>query len=55
MEMIICIKHFLRDSQEIIQSREHKLNRKMGYISNNKDAKENLEKIFKSNRVIYLL
>ena len=46
MEMIIMYQHFLRDSQREIQH-QHKLNRRMGYISNVNDAKENLEKIFK--------
>ena len=39
-------QHFLRDSQREMQH-QHKLNRRMGYISNVHDAKENLEKIFK--------
>ena len=46
MEMIIMYQHFLRDSQKDIKN-QHKLNRRMGYISNVNDAKENLEKIFK--------
>ena len=46
MEMIIMYQHFLRDSQREMQH-QHKLNRRMGYISNVHDAKENLEKIFK--------
>ena len=46
MEMIIMYQHFLRDSQRDMQN-QHKLNRRMGYISNVNDAKENLEKIFK--------
>ena len=46
MEMIIMYQHFLRDSQREIQH-QHKLNRRMGYISNVNDAKQNLEKIFK--------
>ena len=46
MEMIIMYQHFLRDSQREMHH-QHKLNRRMGYISNVKDAKENLEKIFK--------
>jgi hypothetical protein len=46
MEMIIMYQHFLRDSQREMQN-QHKLNRRMGYISNVNDAKENLEKIFK--------
>ena len=46
MEMIVMYQHFLKDSQREIQH-QHKLNRRMGYISNVNDAKENLEKIFK--------
>jgi len=46
MEMIVMYQHFLRDSQREMQH-QHKLNRRMGYISNVHDAKENLEKIFK--------
>ena len=46
MEMIMMYQHFLRDSQREMQQ-QHKLNRRMGYISNVNDAKENLEKIFK--------
>ena len=46
MEMIIMYQHFLRDSQRDLQN-QHKLNRRMGYLSNVNDAKENLEKIFK--------
>ena len=42
MEMIIMYQHFLRDSQREMQH-QHKLNRRMGYISNVHDAKENLE------------
>ena len=46
MEMIVMYQHFLRDSQREMQH-QHKLNRRMGYISNVKDAKVSLEKIFK--------
>ena len=46
MEMIVMYQHFLRDSQRELHH-QHKLNRRMGYISNVRDAKENLEKIFK--------
>ena len=46
MEMIIMYQHFLRDAQRELHH-QHKLNRRMGYISNVNDAKENLEKIFK--------
>ena len=46
MEMIVMYQHFLRDAQRELHH-QHKLNRRMGYISNVNDAKENLEKIFK--------
>ena len=46
MEMIIMYQHFLKDAQREMHH-QHKLNRRMGYISNVRDAKENLEKIFK--------
>ena len=46
MEMIIMYQHFLRDTQRQMHH-QHKLNRRMGYISNVNDAKENLEKIFR--------
>ena len=45
MEMIVMYQHYLRDAHRT--EHEHKLNRRMGYISNVKDAKENLEKMFK--------
>ena len=48
MEMIVMYQHFLRDSQRE-NHHEHRLNRRMGYISNVNDAKENLEKIFKKS------
>ena len=46
MEMIVMYQHYLRDSQREYHN-QHRLNRRMGYISNVNDAKENLEKIFK--------
>ena len=46
MEMIVMYQHYLRDSQRDYQN-QHRLNRRMGYISNVRDAKENLEKMFK--------
>ena len=46
VEMIMMHQRYLRDSQRDMQH-QHKLNRRMGYISNVSDAKENLEKIFK--------
>ena len=46
MEMIMMYQHYLRDSQREYHN-QHRLNRRMGYISNVNDAKQNLEKIFK--------
>ena len=46
MEMIMMYQHYLRDAQREYHN-HHKLNRRMGYISNVRDAKENLEKMFK--------
>ena len=48
MEMIMMYQHYLRDSQRECHNK-HRLNRRMGYISNVNDAKENLEKIFKKS------
>ena len=48
VEMIMMYQNFCRDSQRD-QQNQAKLNRKMGYISTVRDAKENLEKIFKQN------
>ena len=48
MEMIIMYQHYLRDSQREMHH-QHRLNRRMGYISNVNDAKENLEKLFKKS------
>ena len=45
MEMIMMYQHYLRDAHR--SNKEQKLNRRMSYISNVKDAKENLEKMFK--------
>ena len=46
MEMIVMYQHYLRDAQREYHN-QHRLNRRMGYISNVRDAKENLEKLFK--------
>ena len=46
MEMIMMYQHYLRDAHRDYQN-QHRLNRRMGYISNVRDAKENLEKMFK--------
>ena len=48
IEMIMMYQNFCRDSQRD-QQNQAKLNRKMGYISTVRDAKENLEKIFKQS------
>ena len=48
MDMIVMYQHYLRDSQREYHN-QHRLNRRMGYISNVHDAKENLEKIFKKS------
>ena len=45
MEMIMMYQHYLRDAHR--SNKEQKLNRRMGYISNVRDARENLEKMFK--------
>ena len=50
MEMIVMYQHYLRDSQREMHH-QHRLNRRMGYISNVNDAKENLEKIFKLDSI----
>ena len=49
MEMIMMYQNFLRDSNRD-QQNQSKINRRMGYISNVNDARENLEKIFKDTQ-----
>ena len=49
MEMIMMYQNFLRDSSRD-QQNQSKINRRMGYISNVNDARENLEKIFKDTQ-----
>ncbi len=49
MEMIMMYQNFLRDSSRD-QQNQSKINRRMGYISNVNDARENLEKIFKNTQ-----
>ena len=46
--MIMLHQNFTRDSQRDYDN-QSKLNRKMGYLSTVRDAKENLEKIFKNS------
>ena len=48
LEMIMLHQNFCRDSQKDMDN-QAKLNRKMGYLSTVRDAKENLEKIFKNS------
>ena len=48
LEMIMLHQNFCRDSQKDYDN-QAKLNRKMGYLSTVRDAKENLEKIFKQS------
>ena len=48
LEMIMLHQNFTRDSQRDYDN-QSKLNRKMGYLSTVRDAKENLEKIFKKS------
>ena len=49
MEMIMMYQNFLRDSSRD-QQNQSKINRRMGYIANVNDARENLEKIFKDTQ-----
>jgi hypothetical protein len=48
VEMIMMYQTYVRQSNKD-GSNQYKINRKMGYISNVNDAKEILEKIFKSS------
>ena len=48
IEMIMMYQNYLRQSNKERNS-QSKLNRRMGYIANVNDAKEILEKIFKSS------
>jgi hypothetical protein len=47
IEMIIMYQNYLRQSRK--EGNHSKINRRMGYLANVHDAKEILEKIFKSN------
>ena len=47
IEMIMLYQNYIRQSTK--DGRESKINRRMGYIANVNDAKEILEKIFKSS------
>ena len=48
VHMISMFQQFVRDSEKMRKD-EPKLSRKMGYISNVNDAKDILEKLYKSN------
>ena len=48
IEMIMMYQNYIRSSNRQ-RNKEAKINRRMGYISNVNDAKEILEKIFKSS------
>ena len=48
VHMISMFQQFVRDSEKMKKD-EPKLSRKMGYISNVNDAKDILEKLYKSN------
>ena len=48
IEMIMMYQNFIRQSNKE-QNNHSKINRKMGYLANVNDAKEILEKIFKSS------
>ena len=47
IEMILIYQNYVRQSRK--EGNHSKINRRMGYISNVNDAKEILEKIFKSS------
>ena len=47
IEMIMLYQNYIRQSTK--DEKESKINRRMGYIANVNDAKETLEKIFKSS------
>ena len=49
VHMISMFQQFVQDSDKMRKG-EPKLSRKMGYISNVNDAKDILEKIYKSNQ-----
>ena len=48
IEMIMMYQKYLRDTEDD-KTPESKISRKMGYVSNVKDAKVILEKIYKNN------
>jgi hypothetical protein len=48
IEMITLYQSYIRQSEKV-KTKQTKLNRNMGYISNINDAKEILEKLFKDS------
>ena len=48
IEIISMYQSYIRSNKKL-NNNEYKINRRMGYISNVTDAKEILEKIFKSS------
>tara|TARA_B100000035_G_scaffold299184_1_gene293638 strand:- start:271 stop:666 length:396 start_codon:yes stop_codon:yes gene_type:complete len=49
VEMIMLHQNYMRQSNTDSDSNEYKIDRKMGYLSSVRDAKEILEKIYKSS------
>ena len=49
IEMIMLHQNYMRQSNINSDSNEYKIDRKMGYLSSVRDAKEILEKIYKSS------
>ena len=49
IEMIMTYQKYVRSSNKSDSSNQSELDRSMGYLSNVNDAKEILEKIFKSS------
>lgn len=49
VEMIMLHQNYMRQSNTDSDTNEYKIDRKMGYLSSVRDAKEILEKIYKSS------
>ena len=49
VEMIMLYQNYIRQSHTDNETNEYKIDRKMGYLSSVRDAKEILEKIYKSS------
>tara|TARA_Y100000004_G_scaffold27451_1_gene28108 strand:+ start:167 stop:562 length:396 start_codon:yes stop_codon:yes gene_type:complete len=49
VEMIMLHQNYMRQANTDSDSNEYKIDRKMGYLSSVRDAKEILEKIYKSS------